>query len=184
MLHRIAKTVLGLLLLITLVFDGTASANGFYLQAELGRNYIDETIDADDVGVPLDDSLSATRFAGGYRFNRFVALEVATVDLGDESFAVLGNRVSVSGDGEEIAIVGYLPVSQRFSLGAVAGMMWWEAEVQVPGVRADFSENDGFLGVTAKFDANDRFGIVARVVKYRLDELDTLYGSIGLRFNF
>ena len=184
MIHRIAKTVLGVLLLIAVATDGTANAHGFYLQAEFARNYVDETVDIDDIGVPIDDSLSAKRFAGGYQFGRFFAVEIAAVDLGDKSFSALGNRFSISGDGEEVAIIGYLPISKRFSLGAVAGMMWWEADVQAPGVRAELSENDAFFGLTAKFDANDRFGIVARAVNYRLDELDTLYASIGLRFSF
>ncbi len=74
---------------------------------------------ADDKG--LDDDDTGVKIFGGYRFNRYVALEAATVSLGDD----LG-PIDVVKDGISVQAVAIWPVRDKLGLFAKVGFFDWE----------------------------------------------------------
>lgn len=182
--YRITRAILGGLLFMSIACGAPAHAEGLYIQGEIGRNIVDENIDISGTGISLDKTLSAARVAVGYQFNDFIAVEGAYVDLGDAGVAIPGGRFNLSADGKEVAVIASIPLGERLSVGVTGGVLWYDALARAAGVRAQDSDNDGFFGATATFEINERVGIVARVVRYGLDDLDTLYGAIGVQFRF
>jgi OmpA-OmpF porin, OOP family len=101
---------------------------GWYIGFSLGY--------ADDKG--LDDSSDGLKVFGGYRFNKYLALEGAVIDLGED----LGPG-DFSKFGLAVQAVGILPVSQRVELLGKVGFFDWE--ITAPsGVFECFSFSGGF----------------------------------------
>ncbi|MFQ6024733.1 MAG: porin family protein [Acidiferrobacterales bacterium] len=103
-----------------------AQDKGWYVGAGLDRS--------DDTA--LDDSDNGFRLFGGYRFNRYVALQGAVVTLGTE----LG-PADFTKDGLAVQAIGTFPVGKRFELFAKAGFFVWEVRVETN--EFDCSDFDG-----------------------------------------
>lgn len=77
---------------------------------------------SDDKG--LDDNGDGFKIFGGYRFNKFIALEGALVSLGED----LGPSDFIK-DGISVQAVGIWPVAKRVELLGKAGFFSWEERV-------------------------------------------------------
>jgi OOP family OmpA-OmpF porin len=93
--------------------DGSMPKNhGWYVGFSFGYS--------DDKG--LDDNGDTFKIFGGYRFNKFIALEGALVSLGGD----LGSNNDIIKDGISVQAVGIWPVSKRVELLGKAGFFTWE----------------------------------------------------------
>lgn len=116
---------------------------------------------ADDKG--LDDDGVGLKIFGGYRFNRYVALEGATVSLGDD----LGS-LDVVKDGLSVQAVATWPVREKLGLFAKLGFFDWEERVG----SGEF-ECSSFSGGFICFEDEDKID----------DGTSTVYG-FGLDYHF
>ena len=113
--------------------EGKPKNHGFYVGFSFGYS--------DDKG--LDDNGDTFKIFGGYRFNKFIALEGALVTLGDD----LGPNRDISKDGLSVQAVGIWPVAKRVELLGKAGFFTWE-EWQVDRNELDCSDfGTGFICV-------------------------------------
>jgi opacity protein-like surface antigen len=114
---------------------------GFYVGFSFGYS--------DDQG--LDDNGDTFKIFGGYRFNKFIALEGALVGLGDD----LGSNNDLSKDGLSVQAVGIWPVAKRVELLGKAGFFTWE-EWQVNKNQFDCSDfGTGFVCTQDQDKIND-----------------------------
>jgi opacity protein-like surface antigen len=170
---------------------GAASAasidgEGFYIAASAGKSKIKDVTKADFDGiaqsaiistgsVPLggsskfEDGDTALSLIAGYRFNQFIAIEGAYLDLGsadyDGNFTFnppgpvnlatinLGARFEVKGF--TVAGVGSLPLGESFDLHARLGVFFSDSEFSITGDGDDESfsstATDTFYGGGAAF---------------------------------
>jgi OOP family OmpA-OmpF porin len=111
------KYILPALLLagvVSLPPSAQAIPPGFYVGLGLGA--------AND--VVLEQNSTGVKLFGGYNFNRYIGLEIAYVNLGDNYCCdQFGNPITQDGVSYELA--GYLPISPTIDLFAKAGMYNW-----------------------------------------------------------
>lgn len=157
----------------------------WYLGASVGQSRIDATTAEIDQAFLIDDGFVAsgttldktdTGWKGylGYRFNRFFALEGGYADLGEATFntTIIGApspyvtpfpiNATATADGVTFAGVLYLPLTERFSFLAKAGMFRWQAEFteRIPGtgitrVSRSERETDPAYGAGAELGLTD-----------------------------
>ncbi|HUW97597.1 MAG TPA: outer membrane beta-barrel protein [Acidiferrobacter sp.] len=116
--------------LLCVSLPGLAAASSWYLGAGYGSAY-SESADGNAYGIAsqmvspsiaYDTSYRALSLFGGYRFNRYVALELAYTDLGTYRLDALdqsngatyseSNKVSAV----SIAAIEYFPINRAFSI--------------------------------------------------------------------
>lgn len=124
-------------------------AIAFPLAAELEN----EGFDVLGIQSSLDDSDIGWGLQVGYRFNRYIAAEIGYVDLGEalyeailsvddgtETFPVeVSSRVVSSGP--TAAVLGILPVGERFDVHAKAGLYFADTRFRGRVRDVDFDEN-------------------------------------------
>jgi hypothetical protein len=108
------------------------NADGFYIGAGLGdfSTEIDNLDDVDDVDLDFDEHEDASKAFAGWRFNRFVAMQLDYYDFGESNTAL--NLLDVSADTKGLApsVVGTLPLGP-VELFARAGMVFYDVEVSL-----------------------------------------------------
>ena len=125
--------------------------------------------------VSTDDTDTAFKLFGGYRFNRHFALEGGYADLG--SFKATRTVTapaagSISGDFKVSGIffqaVGIIPLGDKFSIFGSAGLFANEVKtsasttgpiVLLNGSSASHSDSNLKLGIGAGFDFTDKIGV-------------------------
>src|SRR6185503_8167539 len=86
---------------------------------------------------------------GGWQFHRYLGVEAAFVDLGEAKYEGTFNGLPVTGgklkvNGLNFAVVGRLPIGERFALFAKGGAFVWEAEAKDMTAGVSFtSKTDG-----------------------------------------
>lgn len=175
-----------------------ADDNGFYVTAGLGFTVNDvEQSDADalandliaagysSASVELDKTAAAGKIGFGYKFNRYLAIDFAYVNLG--TFEARIHTTGPSGEftaddqvtGTAFSIVGMLPVSENWSVFGRAGSLKWKETLEIRGcavscVRSDTSikGRDGFVGLGANWELSERWGLTAEwdAVKLKYDD--------------
>lgn len=153
------------------------NAEGFYLGAGLGdfSTDIDELDDVDDVDLDFDADDNARKLFGGWRFNRFVALQVDFIDFERSRDArnVL-NVVSTQSEGIAPSVVGTLPLGP-IELFARAGILWYDLEIERGNTAiADDSDRDPIFGAGIGFTIAERVNLR---VEYEVVEIDRLDDS-------
>jgi OOP family OmpA-OmpF porin/outer membrane immunogenic protein len=153
---------------------------GVYLDGAAGRTAVD------DQG--LDDSDTAFRVGGGWRFLENFGAEVGYADLGkmSEDVAIGGATASVSADGFYAGLSGKVPLydaNNGFYVGARAGLYFWDATGRLrqgtTTVRVDDSGNDFYVGVSGGYDFNEQFGLGLAYDRYQAGDNggDLTYGT-------
>jgi OOP family OmpA-OmpF porin len=196
----------------------------WYLGASAGQSRIDATSAEIDQAFLIDDGFVATgttldetdtgwKAYLGYRFNRFFALEGGYADLGEATFNTtivsapppfgaftpFPISATATADGVMLSGVLHLPLTERFSLLAKAGVFRWQAEFteRIPGtgitrVSRTEKETDAAYGVGAEFGLTDalrlrveaeRFKDVGKGIGGR-EGRDIDYFSAGIVFGF
>ena len=181
---RFRIAVITILMITSLAMTQAASAASYYLQAELGRTTVDDDIDIDGMDTLLDDSTNGFRLAFGLKFTRYFGIEAGYVDLGSLDVGPDILPVKASADGTDLSLVGRLPISDRVSLIAKAGNLWWDGELGVAGLSASESDSDAYFSIGLQVSTGKRTGIGVNISRYELDDLELGFASLGLRLNF
>ncbi|GAA0853832.1 porin family protein [Aliiglaciecola litoralis] len=135
--------------------------NGFYL----GGNYGHLRVDGDD---EFDDDKDAYQFLGGYQFNSYFAIEGSYVDFGEYGSDV----ASVDTDGYTLGLKGILPISDRFSVHAKLGQLWYESTLNTFNF-SDNNEDEGlFTGLGVAYALTPSLSVSFDYTLYDAD-LDT-----------
>lgn len=159
----------------------------FYLGASLGQSTFREFCSGGPTVLSCDDTDTAWKLFGGYRFNRYVALEGTYVDWGevsgilaDPTPRVVPLRQTATG----VAVVGSIPLGPEFSLFGKLGYLWVEQERPASASGSfERKEEEAHFGAGARFAFTPNW--VARLEWERTSEDTKVHTlSIGLEYRF
>lgn len=128
----------------------------------------------------VDDNSGAWKLFAGYKFNENFGIEGGWVDLGniDTNTVTTGPSATISGEVEAkglfIDAVGFLPVSDRFTVYGKVGVFRADVEAQVVAlsggsavtVSADDDSFEAKFGVGVSYDFTDQFGARLEFERY------------------
>jgi OOP family OmpA-OmpF porin len=164
---------------------------GLYLGAGVGDfssavDEINSLDDIDDVGIDFSDSDNAMKVFGGWRFNRFFALQADFVDFGDSSgFVSPSVRGTSDVQGLAPSVVGTLPIGPIELFGRV-GRMFYEIDLNLTGGRIiDERGEDTVWRVGLGIDVLDRLNLRLEYEEIdisELDEADALWLNAAWKF--
>jgi OOP family OmpA-OmpF porin len=195
-------------------FGGEASTKNVS-QGEVDQNLIDffgsGGLTVVDAVSSLDDSDTGFGLAVGYQVNENFATELAYVDLGETSYTAEGTvtdgladypasfGLSQTAAGPVFSLLGIVPIGERFSVFARAGLALMsvdaDVDVTIDGVadsaKASTDRSNGVYGLGGEFSMSNRFGIRLEWNRYASVGSEDITGdtdidliSIGLRYNF
>lgn len=176
---RKTKLLSTLLLSATLgaaAFAANAQDKGFYAGAGVGQSFVDE-------GAYDDEDTAFTVF-GGYQFNRYFGLEAGYADFGKIEPDVAGP--AFEGDSAYLTAVGTLPITDKFSAYAKAGLHRWNVDTSLPGVTGnnDDSGSDPTYGVGAQYRFTDRVALRGEYSRFEVEDVDADLAQLQVRFDF
>lgn len=206
---KLAMTVLLPVFSLTAQAQSTAGIANGYVGLGLGRasTNLSEATDfavtalttAGYTGITSqrDESDTAFKFYGGYRFNQHFALEGGYINFGDfkarvSAAAPIAGTVTANWKphGYYIDAVGIVPVNEQFSLFGKAGAIFSRLDARVAAsaagvaVRASADENETNLklGVGAQYEFTRNFGVRLEYERVNNvgDSSTTGEGDIGL----
>jgi OOP family OmpA-OmpF porin len=181
-----ALAVLGMALLAPA--SVLAQEAGFYLGGAFGQAKLKEwcKVEPGDVLTACADTDTGWKLFGGYRFNRYVAIEATYVNWGTVTGTVNGIDVSAEQTSMGVAAVGSLELGPRFSVFGKAGFLMTEQEIRrvtatsSSSVEGDETEFHYGLGVRFRFTPN----WAARGEWERTEKLKVEMLSIGAEYRF
>ncbi len=161
----------GLLMLLALLWQPVAHADGLYIGAGSYKANVQTTNFDEDDTVPA--------FFVGYNFidtSLFMfSAELGKYDLGEYSAA----GTTIDADALSLAAVAYIPIGPVIEIYAKAGIA--STSVKTNGSKVD--DNNSFTGVGIGFDILDTVDIYAEYLTFDTD-IDTDMFGIGLRLDF
>jgi OmpA-OmpF porin, OOP family len=204
---------IGALALATLIgLPAAAQESGWYFGANAGesRATIDEETIVDNLlgagfATPSfreDERHFGYKAFGGYRLNRYFALEGGYVDLGNFNFeATTAPAGTLDGEikikGVNLDLVGFIPFNDKFAVFGRAGAIHAEAKDSFSGSGAvvvldpDRRERDTNykLGVGLQYNFTPSFAMRAEAERYRINDAvgndgDIDLFSLGVLFGF
>ena len=183
-IYRPFRAAFPLLLVASLVCSPDTHAGDFYVGADLNRSLVDEFVDIGGTDVLLDGEASGMRLTFGYAFNEYFAAELTHSDFGDLKQSALGLMLSADADGQELAVLGRIPIGERLLVFGRLGYLSWDADVGVDTATAGMSGDDVSVGAGLEFALGETFSLSMSGTKYRLDDLDFAVLGLGIRFRF
>ena len=182
--ERPFRVAFPLLLIASLACAPDTYAGEFYIGADLNRAFVDENIDVDGTDVVLDGETTGGRLLLGYAFNDFFAAEISHVDFGELDQSALGLSLSAEADGQELAVLGRIPLGERIKLFGRLGYISWNGDVSVENVAAGISGKGVSVGAGLEYAAGESLSLSLSATRYRLDDLDLAVLGLGIRFRF
>lgn len=149
-----------------------ASASAF------SEMYIGGSVGQTDYASGID---TATSFEvkGGFKFNEYVGLEAAYVDLGDGDFEAPFTG-SVSTDGFKASVVGFLPVAETVDLYGKVGLYLWDADFDGGGD----DDSDISYGIGAAWGVADNLKVNLGYDIYDFEGDEANNVNLGLTYSF
>jgi len=187
------KTKLAIAVALALVSGAAWSADsGFYVGGSVGFSdtsasatykYSDSEGDSDSVKGDFNGSDFGWSVYVGYDFNKYAAVELGWIDLGNpndvvdkgsESFGegdsvAWKTEIDASIGGMDLAVVGKVPLGESWDLHAKLGVIWWS-----PDVTWTHTDDYTYLGQTER---------VISKFKESFDSTDLLVG-VGVSWKF
>jgi OOP family OmpA-OmpF porin len=170
-----AKALLATVLISLLALPKLALSQdipGWYIGIGIGQSNAKGACDGvSGPGITCDETDTAGKILGGYQLSRNFALELAYADLGQAkaTFAGFGSA-TIGAKGFEFTGIGMLPIAERFSLLARAGLFSWKVDAEdgtgLVG-SASASGTDLTYGFGVKFDFTKDFAIRAEWQRYK-----------------
>jgi OOP family OmpA-OmpF porin len=166
---------------------------GWYLGGGVGQfnAQIDDVDQVDDAIDGWDEDDTAYKFFVGYRMNKFLALELDYINLGEPSGAVVpGFNVDASVDGFAPYVVGTIPLGRYFELNGRVGYYFYDANMRQESAangRVQFDEESNALAWGAGIGANigEKFNVKFEYERFdieHLDDADALWLNAAWRF--
>jgi opacity protein-like surface antigen len=167
--------------------------SGPYIGGGIGQfnAQIDDVDDVDSTVDEWDNDDTAYKFFAGYRINRVIGVELAYINLGEPSGAVVpGRNVDASVDGFAPYVVATIPLGPYFELYGRLGYFFYDATVGVEdgvGGRAEFDEESEDLVYGAGIGTNigEKLNVRFEYEKFDfegLDDTDALWLTAAWRF--
>jgi OOP family OmpA-OmpF porin len=176
------KLPVALLGLVTLGTSAAFADEGLAIGASVGYVNIEDS----EPGFDFDASDTGYKLFANYEFANHLAIEGGYVDFGKPEDVVLGLPGEIDASGWNLYGVGNLPLSGGVDLFAKAGIVGWEADSIIDGIRVDTEDGtDLALGFGARWKAGNAFGIRAEVDWFDIDEADSVWmASVGFELRF
>lgn len=173
---------IGVILLLGTV--GAVQAGSFVVGASAGQTTLEASAGA---RFDIDDTGYKAFF--GYRFFRYVGVELAYTDFGKFEETVDSTSIEATATAPAVWVIGVLPVHQRLELFAKLGFGFWNTEVTLTenGTSQSGDENGSNLcyGVGLGVQFTELVGMRLEWEAYDFgDTQDARFGSIGLQFVF
>lgn len=175
-----------------------AADSGFYVTAGLGFS-VNDVVQADadrlandlvasgyaSAEVEIDKVAAAGKIGFGYKFNRYVAIDLAAMNLGtfESRIHTTGPTVDFNTKyqvtGTAFSIIGMLPVSENWSVFARAGTLKWKETLEMHDcsfscfhAEVNTSGRDPFFGLGGNWEISERWGLTAEwdAVKLKYDD--------------
>jgi OOP family OmpA-OmpF porin len=150
---------------------------GFYIGASVGQS----TADCDTSGTTLscDDTDTAYKVFGGYKFNKNLAVEAGYAPLGEVNASGGGVNITAEANVWDLVAVGMLPLGNNFSIFGKLGVYNGKVEVSsnVPGISGDKTTTDLTYGLGAQFDFTRNLGIRGEWQRYASAKTPSIAGS-------
>lgn len=151
-----------LLSITSLAFSAEAPPKPYYIGGGVGQSKADDFCD----GISsCDDTDTAWKLFGGYRFTKYFAIEAGYVDFGEFTGEVFGVDVKAEVTGFTAHMVGTLPLHDRFSLIARLGTIYSDVDVKASGGGISASGDDQSFafagGVGAEVNFTDQLSLRA-----------------------
>jgi len=132
-------------ILLGLVLTGSAQATepvlGFYAGGGIGDAEL--SLEDPDSDADFEASDVSLRVLGGYRFNRYFAVEASYADYGNPNDTVLGVDLEGSFTAFGVSAVGLFPLrSVDLDLFGKLGIGAWDGKVRAPAFGVDASDDD------------------------------------------
>jgi hypothetical protein len=145
--------------------------SGLYLGVGLG-DFSSEFDSIRDVDIDFDESSDASKIFAGWRFNRFLAVQLDYIDFGDAGVTLDLLNIQAETRGIAPSVVATLPVGP-VELFAKAGMLFYDLEVSLNGdTLVDESGNDIVYGVGVGYTLFGRLALRAEYEIIEIDEID------------
>lgn len=163
----------------------SADATGFFVAG--GANYaqfdsdLEDEIDwDDDIEAFFDDKAVGYNLGGGYRFNKWLALDAAYWDLGEFKSDTLENGGKLKYDTTIWTVGGIVSVPLWIlDVYGRAGAAMWEADSRY----IDEDGTDAYYGAGVALNIFSSLDIYAEYVRFDADNaIDT--ANLGLRWTF
>ena len=148
---------------------------GLYLGMGLGdfSTGVDDISDVDEASLDFDSDESARKIFVGWRFNRFMALQLDRVDFersADARDAL--NVFSTQAEGFAPSVVGTLPLGP-VELFARGGILWYDLTIDRNDTSlAGNSDRDPIFGAGIGFTIAERLNLRAEYEVVEIDGLD------------
>jgi len=166
---------------------------GMYLGGGFGQFNagIDDFDEVDETIEGWDESDDTYKLFAGYRVNPFLSFELAYVNLGEPSGAVVpGFNVDSAVDGFAPYVIGTIPIGKWFEVYGRLGYYFYDATVGVEnelGDRVEFDEEseDLVYGAGVGLNLAERLNIRFEYEKFDLeglDDADSLWLTAAWRF--
>jgi OmpA-OmpF porin, OOP family len=140
------------------------SQAGWYVGLGAGRLKTgDECPTGAAPGASCEDEDTAWKLFGGYQFNPYLGYELAIADMGQRSASLSGiGVVTARFRFFETVLTGTLPMGQRLSAYAKAGIFAWDIDYDLPPGfigSADSNGNDYTFGLGVKYRFTRSFAL-------------------------
>jgi OmpA-OmpF porin, OOP family len=155
-----------------------------------------------DVRSELEDSDTAWGLQVGYRFHRYIAAEIGYVNLGEGSYEAIvtvtdgvdtfpvESSVRFVSSGPTAAVLGMLPISERFELHGKAGLLFADSRVRERVRDIEFDENlfhneidagdqEVFVGIGGAWNFADSYAVRLEYQRF-LDVGDDASGELDV----
>lgn len=159
---------------LTVAAISLASASAF------SEVYIGASVGQTDYASDIDKGTSL-ELKGGFKFNDFVGLEAAYVDLGDGDWEDFGFSGSLSVDGLKASVVGFIPVAETVNLYGKVGMFMWDLD---DGDGYTDDDNDIAYGIGVAWGVADQLDVNLGYDIYDFEEDEVTNVNLGLTYSF
>lgn len=155
----------GLLAASALAFSPISQAQmsgQWYAGLGFGQSKATDACNSLSAGIACDDTDTATRIFGGYKFNRNFAFEVGYSDLGKASASIPALTEEWKATTWDFVAVGILPINDQFSLLGKIGLTSWSVDDTATGFATQSATGtDTTYALGVQYELNSQFGLRA-----------------------
>jgi OmpA-OmpF porin, OOP family len=175
--------MIGIGLLVTT--NQAMADSGLYLGLGYGASRVNNS--------DFDDDDTAKKVFVGAKFNDYFGLEAAANDYGGTADEGYSSELK----GNTLALVGFLPVTDRFDFFVKGGKLWWRDKISVLDTYRDTLDGDeNFYGAGVNFNFGESVSLRLEMERYKVElsqdeigvDLDEKYdvdvAGVGIAVNF